>query len=353
MIKSKAVAAFVGIALIVAIGAMAGRTANASHVSPVGLGTAASFAILAGQSITDVPTSVITGDVGLSPATGAQIGLLCTQVAGTIYSVDAFGPLPCRVTNPGLLTTAKQSLTDAIGDVVLRPGGLPVTANQLAGQILPHGVYTSAAAMDLASGGELILDGGGDLNAVFIFRLGTLLTVNNGSTVTLRNGAQACNVFWKVDSATIGTDASFRGTVLAETSITVAANSTVEGRLLAGTGSVTLDQDRITRPTTCVTAVAPIPPTRPPFTIAPSATPTVAPTATPIGTPAPTATPIGGATPAVAPTATPGAAATPVVATAQRLPSTSTNDQSIPLLMLGTALLGLGALVLRRRPIRN
>jgi hypothetical protein len=347
MIKSKAVATAVGIALVIAIGAIAGRTANASHVSPVGLGTAASFAILAGQSITDVPTSVITGDVGLSPATGAQIGLICTQVAGTIYSVDAAGPLPCRVTNPGLLTTAKQALSDAIGDAATRSGGLPVTANQLAGQILPHGVYNSAAAMDLASGGELILDGGGDPNAVFIFQLGTLLTVNDGSRITLRNQAQACNVFWKVDSADIGTTATFRGTILAETSISVRNGSTIDGRLLAFGGSVTLINDTIIRPSTCLTAIAPVPPTRPPFTIAPSAAPTAAPTTTPIGTPAPTATPVGAATPAVAPTATPGTAATPTVAVVQTLPSTSTNAPLDRLLMLLIALAGVGTLVLR------
>src|ERR1700694_5411097 len=68
----------------------------------VNLGTTAPFAILAGTGITDVPTSTITGNVGLSPATGAAItGLTCPEVTGTIYSVDASGPLPCRVTNPG------------------------------------------------------------------------------------------------------------------------------------------------------------------------------------------------------------------------------------------------------------
>src|SRR5688500_10814374 len=86
----------------------------------VGLGTADGFAILAGSTITDVPASTITGDVGLSPAAGSFIGLTCAAVTGTIYSVDASGPLPCRATNAGLLTTAKNDLTVAYGSAARR-----------------------------------------------------------------------------------------------------------------------------------------------------------------------------------------------------------------------------------------
>jgi len=362
MKNSRTVVATVIVALVLVISSvgLAGSTANASHVSSVGLGTTAPFAILAGAGVTSVPTSVISGNVGLSPTTGAAItGLTCAEVTGTIYAVDAFGPAPCGIMNPGLLTTAKTDWTTAYNDAAGRGGGVavnanPLTPNELAGQTLTHGVYTSGGAMLLSAGGTLTLNGGGDPNAVFIFQLSAgapgLLTVMDGSTVSLINQAQACNVFWKVNSAEIGTTAKFKGTILAATSITVADHSTVEGRLLADTGNVTLIMDTIIRPTTCATAVAPIPPTRPPFTVAPSATPTVA-TATPIGTAAPTATPIGTAAATVAPTAAAAVArtASPAGAGVQVLPSTSTDSSSSPLILFGIALIGTGFLVLRRR----
>lgn len=359
MKNSKAVVATVITALIMLASAMglAGSTARAAHEPTVNLGTTAPFAILAGAGITNVPTSVISGNIGVSPTTGASITGFgsCTEVTGTIYTVDAAGPA-CRVEDPGLLGIAKTALTAAYNDAAGRTGGIAVNAtnpNELAGQTLTHGIYTSGGAMTLASGGTVTLDGQGDPNAVFIFQLNAgasgLLTINNGSTVNLINQAQPCNVFWKVYGASIGSTAAFTGTVLASTSITVGANSTVQGRLLASTGNVTLIMDTIIRPTTCATSVAPIPPTRPPFTIAPSATPTVAPTATPIGTVAPTATPIGTAGQTVAPTAATAPTASPAGARVQVLPSTSTGEPFSPLLMLGIALTGFGILVLRRQ----
>lgn len=330
MTRSRAVTGIIGLALIVAITAAGGRSANANHVLAVGLGTAAPFAILAGTpNITDVPTSTIRGNVGLSPATGAGIGLTCAEVTGTIYSVDAAGPLPCRVTDPGLLGLAKGALTTAIGDAAGRGGGLPVAANELAGKTLTHGVYNSAAAMNFANNGVLILDGGGDPNAVFIFQLGTLLTVGNATTVSLVNEAQSCNIFWQVDSANIGTTATFRGTILAATAITVANGSTIDGRLLAGTGNVTLISDTITVPTCAAPAPRSIP--------GPTPTPTPVPTAGPITTAAPVAT--------AAPTATPTQRAI------TGLPSTNTGDEGGAgpwIFIAAIALLGLGAFARRR-----
>lgn len=222
----------------------------------VDLQTAAPFAILAGTpGITDAGNaSDITGNVGLSPATGAGIGLLCTQVIGTIYSVDAAGPLPCRVTDPGLLTTAKNHLTAAFTDAA---GRTPVTTvpTELGGTTKTPGVYDSASTTFgiTAGAGPLILDGQGDPSAVFIFEMdaaGTGLTVGPGSIVSLINGAQACNVFWRVDTATIDTTAVFKGNILALNSITVANGADIEGRLLARNGSVTLINDTI-RVATC------------------------------------------------------------------------------------------------------
>lgn len=227
----------------------------------VGLGTAAPFAILAGTpDITDAGnSSVINGDVGLSPASGAGIGLLCAQVSGAIYSVDATGPLPCRITNGPLLVTAKNDLTTAYNDAA---GRTPVTTvpTELGGTTVVAGVYDSAATtFNITAGaGPLIIDGQNDPSSVFIFQAAlsaTGLQVGPGSVVSLVNGAQACNVFWRVDTADIDTTADFKGTIMALNSISVANGATIEGRLLARNGSVTLINDTITVPT-CTTVTS-------------------------------------------------------------------------------------------------
>jgi hypothetical protein len=232
---------------------MNAQTARAAQAT-VDLGTAEPFAILAGTpNITDAGnTSVIDGDVGLSPASGAGIGLLCSQVSGVIYTVNAAGPA-CREENGPLLVTVKNDLTSAYNDVA---GRTPLTTvpTELGGTTLVEGVYDSASTTFgiTAGAGPLVLDGQGDSSSVFIFQApfsGPGLTVGSASTVSLINGAQACNVFWRVDSATINSTANFVGTVLALNSITVANGATIEGRLLARNGNVTLINDTITAPT--------------------------------------------------------------------------------------------------------
>ncbi len=235
-------------------------TSSMAHaaIPTVDLGTADPFAILAGTpNITDAGNaSVITGNVGLSPASGAGIGLLSSQVTGTIFSVDAFGPSG-SVNNPGLLTIAKNDLTTAYNDAA---GRTPVTTvpTELGGTTKTAGVYDSASTtfQITAGAGPLVLDGQGDPDAVFIFEMNsgaTGLTVGPASTVSLINDAQACNVFWRVNTATINTTAVFKGNILALTSITVANGANIQGRLLARNGNVTLINDTITRATCAAT----------------------------------------------------------------------------------------------------
>lgn len=215
----------------------------------VNLGTAAPFAILSGTpNITDSPTSVITGNVGLYPAAGSGIGLVCSQVTGTIYARDGTGD-PCFTVNDALLLAAKNSLTAAYIDAAART---PVTTvpTELGGTTKIAGIYDSASTTFgiTAGAGPLVIDGQGDPSSVFIFQMnatGTGLVVGPGSVVSLINGAQACNIFWRVDTATIDTSAVFKGNILALTSITVANGANIEGRLLARNGSVTLINDTI------------------------------------------------------------------------------------------------------------
>ncbi|MHB1974340.1 MAG: ice-binding family protein [Acidimicrobiales bacterium] len=148
---------------------------------------------------------------------------------------------------------------------------------------------------------------------MFIFQApSSTLTTASGSTVSLVNGAQACNVFWQVgSSATLGTTTTFVGTILASTSATLDTGATVSGRVLASTGAVTLDDNTVTAPTTCLTASIP-----PPTTTAVPTTTTVAPTTTTV---APTTTTVVPTTTTVVPTAT-----TVATTTTTAVPTTTT-----------------------------
>jgi hypothetical protein len=253
------------LAMLGAILVLAGSSAAATPTT-VGLGTAGNFAVLAGTSVTDVPASAITGNVGLSPTTGAGItGLTCPEVTGTIYSVDASGPLPCRITNAPLLTTAENDMSTAYGDAAGRTpfttllGTVVPADNQLGGKTLGPGVYRLASATTANLTGNVTLSG--SASDVWIFQASSNLVFSSSSTVNFSGGAQACNVFWQVGtSATIGTGANISGTILAGASITAATGATITGRLLAAV-TVTLDHNTIVRPT-CATAPGAQPPGR-------------------------------------------------------------------------------------------
>ena len=239
---------------------VAGSSNAASKASAVGLGTAGNFAVLAGSAITNVPTSNITGNVGVSPLTSN--GLSCAEVHGTIYSVDASGPLPCRVTNPGLLTTAKGNFTSAYGDAagrtpfMLVPG---VDPTQLGSKTLVAGVYRIAHAPTANLIGNVTLSG--SATDVWIFQASTDIVFASSSSVSFSGGAQACNVFWQVGtSATIGSSSNIAGTIMAGASITAATGATITGRLLAE-ALVSLDHNTIVRPG-CVSAPGAQPPGR-------------------------------------------------------------------------------------------
>lgn len=223
--------------------------ASGSAVSTVPLGTAGSFAVLAGTGISDVPTSALSGAVGLSPATGAAItGLTCAEVTGHTYTVDAGGPLPCRETRPGLLTTARSDRSTAYVDAAGRSPDRTYGAgdNQLGGRTLAPGVYRFGHATTANLSGNLTLKG--DASSVWIFQATSDLVTAGSSTVTLSGGAQACHVFWQVGStATLGGSSNLKGTVLTGASITLGNGVSVSGRLLAG-AAVTLIADTISRP---------------------------------------------------------------------------------------------------------
>jgi hypothetical protein len=215
---------------------------------PVNLGSTAHFTILAGAAITQ-PTAggIINGDIGLSPATGASIGIPPALVNGTIYAVDATGTqAPNVVIDPALLTAAKGDLTIAYNDAAGRtpvPTGdfLNPNGGNIGGLNLVPGLYKFDTTA-LITGSDVTLTGGPD--DVWIFQIGTDLQVGSGISVILAGGAQARNVFWQVGtSATLDTGSSFKGTILADQSITMNTTSTMEGRALAFTGQVAFSGD--------------------------------------------------------------------------------------------------------------
>jgi len=224
--------------VVSAVVAMAGGTASAAQ-APVGLGAANDFAVLAGSGITNTGPTTITGDVGTFPTT-TETGFGSVTLHGTNHHGDA------------VTQDAKTDLVTAYGDAAGR-GPATTVATELAGQTLAPGVYNSAAGT-FQNSGTLTLDGKHQTNPVFIFQTASTLVTSSASSVRLINGANACHVYWKVgSSATLGTSSTFRGTILALTSITVTTGAKLFGRALARNGAVTLDTNTITQACTTST----------------------------------------------------------------------------------------------------
>ena len=189
------------------------------------------FSVLAGSAVTNTGSTVVSGDVGVSPGT-AVTGFPPGLASGAIHSAD------------GAAAQAKAALTAGYLDAAGRSGGTAV-AGDLVGQTLTAGVYKSTSSLALS--GDVTLDAQGNPAAVFIFQISSTLTTGSGSHVVLANGATACNVFWQVgSSATLGTFSVFKGNILALTSITITTGVNLDGRALARNGAVTLDTDVIT-----------------------------------------------------------------------------------------------------------
>lgn len=229
------VCSLVAVCLIALLNLTGGPAAAAA--TAVDLGTADTFGVLAGSEVTNSGPSVIAGDLGVSPGTAVS-GFPPGTVLGTVHSANAAAG------------QAQSDLKIAYDAAAGQPTSETISAD-LAGRTLTTGVYTAATTMGLT--GELTLDAEGDPTATFVFQVGSKLTTASGSDITLTNGAQACNVYWQVgSSATLGTGSTFVGTILALTSISATTGASIDGRLLARNGAVTLDSNQISR-STCTT----------------------------------------------------------------------------------------------------
>jgi hypothetical protein len=268
----KAGAASLAGSVILGMLAFSGVSAAVAAEPSVPLATAEGYSVLAGTTVTNTGSTVLSDNLGVSPGT-AITGFPPGIVGGTVHAAD------------GPALQAQSDLAIAYTDATNRQISATLP-EQIAGTILEGGVYESWSGK-LALDGTVTFDGQNDPNSVFIMKSASTLITGSASKVAFINGAQACNVFWQVgSSATLGTDSTFAGTVLARTSITANNGATIEGRALALNGAVTLDNNVFIKPSCDV----PIP--------TPSATPSASATAT---TPAVIPSPAVSATATTAP----------------------------------------------------
>lgn len=210
-------------------------TGTTSGQPIVDLGSAGNFAILAGAGITNTGLTIINGDAGTSP-TGTVNGFPPGIVNGNIHAAD---PIAAQ---------AKMDLTTAYNDAQGRATGSISLPGNLSGLTFTPGLYTNSSSVML-SAGNVTLDAQGDVNAIFIFQMGSTLTTSPGTGVILSGGAQAKNIFWSVgSSATLGTNSTFYGNILADQSISLNTGAILSGRALTRIGAVTLQSNQVNIP---------------------------------------------------------------------------------------------------------
>jgi hypothetical protein len=222
---------FAGVVLAAALVLFAVPTA--ALAAPVNLATASPFVVLAGTTVTNEETSVLNGDLGVAPGT-ALVGFgFPSVVNGAKHESD------------GVASGAQSDLTNAYNVAAEQPSTL--LSGDLGNRKLGPGAYSYASGALLT--GALTLDAEGDPDAEFVIQIGSKLTTESASSVVLVNEASPCNVYWQVgSSAELGTTTAFEGNLMALTSISLDNGATVNGRMLARNGQVSLINNVLTRP---------------------------------------------------------------------------------------------------------
>ena len=227
-------------------------TASAGNgPAPVILGSSGTFVILAKTAISSVPASVITGNIGVSPAAESYLtGFSQTdaigyatapQVTGFIYAADMAPPAPSNMTTA--VSDMETAYTDAAGRIT--PDFTNLGSGDIGGLTLVPGLYTWNTAVTIPS--DVTISGTND-NDVWIFQISGNLLISSGMKVLLGGNAKAKNIFWQVaGEASLGTTSVFEGIILSQTAITLGTGATLNGRALAQ-AQVALDQAVVTQP---------------------------------------------------------------------------------------------------------
>jgi hypothetical protein len=221
-----------GIAL--AVGCAFAAVPVAAQAAPVNLGTVSPFVVLGGSTVTNTGPSVLNGDLGVAPGTALTGFGLPAVVNGATHD------------NDGVANQAKADLGTAYDVAAGQPvsGANDLTGTNLGNRVLTAGAYRYTSSAQLT--GPLTLDAAGDPNAQFVFEISSALTTASASSVVLVNGASPCNVFWQVGtSATLGSTTAFKGNLMALASISLNNAVTVQGRMLARNGQISLINDVI------------------------------------------------------------------------------------------------------------
>jgi hypothetical protein len=236
----------VGAALFLSL-TTANHAAAQAGPATVFLGSAGTYAVLGASTVTSTGPTVVNGDLGVWPGTAYVAGTPAATVNGSVHAGDV------------IAQHAQASAAIAYNDAAGRSTAPITVAGDLGGKTLAPGLYKSTSSLSLT--GTVTLHGSG----VYIFQIASALTVSNGGTVVLSGGATADNVFWQVgSSATLGTSADFKGTIMALASVTLATGARLDGRALALNAAVTLDSNSVTIPigSNTVIVVLPTPPPR-------------------------------------------------------------------------------------------
>jgi hypothetical protein len=226
-------------------------SAGGGGPEPVLLRSASDYVVLAKTAISNIPSSTITGDLGLSPNVATALtgfGALTdagdhwtsTEVVGSLFAADSDAP------TPGALTAAVLDMQAAYTDAAGRsnPDFLDLEAGDIGGQTLTPGLYKWASTVIIPS--DVTLSGAA--NDVWIFQITNDLSLSAAQSMRLEGGAQARNVFWQVaGTVSFGTTSRAAGIFLSQTGIAVAAGAAVNGRLLAQS-AVSLSSSTVTEP---------------------------------------------------------------------------------------------------------
>jgi len=234
-IRLTAILLFVALLSVASGSSRSDATGPASRANPAApsLGSAKSYAVLGASAVTNTGGTAITGDLGVSRPGISPTGFPPGTIAGTIHSGDASS------------AQAQGKLTPAYNSLAAKTCTASLTGQDLGGRTLTQGVYCFTSSAQLT--GRLTLNG--TARSVFIFKIASALNTSGNSSVVMTGGSLARNVYWQVgSSATLGSGTSFKGNILALTSISLGTGASLSGRALARNGAVTMDNNAISLP---------------------------------------------------------------------------------------------------------